>query len=162
MTAECQNLKKKNTILNNLLQSITSNNYWIPHKVLFIVHSKEKIHFNKQLRIAQNNKTATSQLRTLSRHRVDWHTNKLDTQRHSISNVLNSQIFQEVLLLVPQGCTISVYFSFVVVLFVRVLVGQTWPSSLNIISTAFNCSCDTESEYIWLWFMGSYLYSSIW
>jgi hypothetical protein len=47
-----------------------------------------------------------------------------------------------------------------VVLFVRVLVhvGQTWPSSLDIISTAFNCSHDTESEFIWLWFMGSYLY----
>jgi hypothetical protein len=30
------------------------------------------------------------------RHRVDWHTNKLDTERHSISNVLDSQIFQEV------------------------------------------------------------------
>jgi hypothetical protein len=29
-------------------------------------------------------------------------------------------------------------------------------------SPAFNCSHDTESEYIWLWFMGSYLYSSIW
>ena len=68
MTAECQNLKKNNTlILNNLLQSITSNNYGIPHKVLFIVHSKEKILFNKQLRIAQNNKTATSQLGTLLR-----------------------------------------------------------------------------------------------
>jgi hypothetical protein len=51
-------------------------------------------------------------------------------------------------------------------LFVRVLVhvGQTWPSSLGIISTAFNCSHDTESEYIhvWLWFKSSYLYSSIW
>jgi hypothetical protein len=34
-------------------------------------------------------------------HRVDWLTNKLDTQRHSISNVLDSQIFQEVLLLIP-------------------------------------------------------------
>jgi hypothetical protein len=53
-------------------------------------------------------------------------------------------------------------FRLFVVLFVRVLVGQTWPSSLNIISTAFNCSHDTESEYIWLWFMCSYLYSSIW
>jgi hypothetical protein len=40
------------------------------------------------------------------RHRVDWHTNKLDTQKHSISNVLDSQIFQEVLLLIPQGCTV--------------------------------------------------------
>jgi hypothetical protein len=38
---------------------------------------------------------------------------------------------------------------------VRGLVGQTWPS-LDIISTAFNCSHDTESEYIWLWFMSSY------
>jgi hypothetical protein len=35
--------------------SDSGNNYWIPHKVLFIVHSKEKILFNKQLRIAQNN-----------------------------------------------------------------------------------------------------------
>jgi len=57
--------RKTNTILNHLLESISSNNYWIPHKVLFIVHSKEKILFNKQLRIAQNNKTATSQLGTL-------------------------------------------------------------------------------------------------
>jgi hypothetical protein len=59
--------KNNNKILNNLLQSITSNNYWIPHKVLLIVHSKEKILFNKQLCIAQNNKTATSQLGTLLR-----------------------------------------------------------------------------------------------
>jgi hypothetical protein len=48
---------------------------------------------------------------------VGWHTNKLDTERHSISNVLNSQIFQEVLLLVPQGCIIFVYFSFVASMF---------------------------------------------
>ena len=45
--------------------SDSGNNYLIPHKVLFIVHSKEKILFNKQLRIAQNNETATSQLGTL-------------------------------------------------------------------------------------------------
>jgi hypothetical protein len=87
------------------------------------------------------------------RHRVDWHTNKLDTERHSISNVLDSQIFQDVWLLVPQGCTICVYFLFVCCLFfcggVRGLVGQAWPSSLDIISTAFNCSHDTESEYIY-------------
>ena len=49
MTAECQNLKK---ILNHLLQSVSSNNYWIPHKVIFIVHRKEKIIFNKELRMA--------------------------------------------------------------------------------------------------------------
>ena len=99
------------------------------------------------------------------RHRVDWPTNKLDTERHSIRNVLDSQIFQEVLLLVPQGCTIFVYFSFVCCCLCMCVwgggLGQTRPS-LNIISTAFNCSHDTESEYIWLWFMGSFLYSSIW
>ena len=32
---------------------------------------------------------------------------------------------------------------------IRELVGQTWPSSLDILSTAFNCSHDTESEYIY-------------
>jgi hypothetical protein len=47
----------------NTLTNKTTNK--LPHKVLFIVHSKEKILFNKQLRIAQNNKTATSQLGTL-------------------------------------------------------------------------------------------------
>jgi hypothetical protein len=26
-----------------------------------------------------------------------------------------------------------------------------------LISTVFNCLHDTESEYIWLWFMGSYI-----
>jgi hypothetical protein len=35
------------------------------HKVLFIVHNQENIIFNKQLHIAQKNKTATSQLGTL-------------------------------------------------------------------------------------------------
>jgi hypothetical protein len=59
---------------------------------------------------------------------------------------------------------ICIFFVFVCLLlfFAKGLVGKTWPSSLDIISTAFNCSRDTESEYIWLWFMGSYLYSSIW
>ena len=99
------------------------------------------------------------------RHRVDWPINKLDTERHSIRNVLDSQIFQEVLLLVPQDFTIFVYFSFVCCCLSMCVFGggggKTWPS-LNIISTAFNCSHDTESEYIWLWFMGSYLYGSIW
>ena len=90
--------------------SDSGNNYWIPHKLLFIVHSKEKILFNKQLRIAQNNESTRNI--EASVYTVDWHTNKLDTERHSISNVMNSQIFQEVLLLVPQGCTIFVYFSF--------------------------------------------------
>jgi hypothetical protein len=66
-----------------------------------------------------------------------------------------------------QGCTIFVYFSFVCLLSfiflkgwgVRGLVGQTWPSSLDI-STAFNCLHDTESEYIWLSY-GSWLVISI-
>jgi hypothetical protein len=50
-----------NTLTNKTTNKQTKN----IHKVLFIVHSKEKILFNKQLRIAQNNKTATSQLGTL-------------------------------------------------------------------------------------------------
>jgi hypothetical protein len=51
-------------------QSISSNNYWIPHEVLFIVHSKEKILFNKQLPIAQNNKTTTSQLVPMNHNHI--------------------------------------------------------------------------------------------
>jgi hypothetical protein len=43
--------------------------------------------------------------------------------------------------------------------FVWGLIGRTSPSSLDMISTAFNCSHDAESEHILL--MGSYLYSSI-
>jgi hypothetical protein len=52
-------------------------------------------------------------------------------------------------------------------LFVRVLVhvGQTWPSSLDIISTAFNCSHDTVhmilSQNIYMYGYGSWVVISI-
>jgi hypothetical protein len=76
--------------------------------------------------------------------------------------VLDPQIFQEVLY--TRLYNICIFF---VCLFVVVYVfegvgvaGRTWPSSLDIISTAFNCSHDTESEYIWLSY-GSWVVISI-
>ena len=83
--------------------------------------------------------------------------------------MLDSQIFQEVLYTRLYNICIFLVCLFVVVYFfegvgwwgVRGLAGQTWPSSLDIISTAFNCSHDTESEYIlWLSY-GSWVVISI-